>query len=77
MTPKGLTVVFTSKGCDIYQDEKFNITDQVKAHADCSDGLYRLEANGSKYLANAVYIGQEERWHKRLTHLNRRKWLLA
>ncbi|KAF2887941.1 hypothetical protein ILUMI_18233 [Ignelater luminosus] len=44
----------------------------IKAHADCSDGLYRLEANGSKYLANAVYIDQEELWHKRLAHLNRR-----
>ncbi|KAF2905232.1 hypothetical protein ILUMI_00956 [Ignelater luminosus] len=76
MTTKGLNVVFTSKGCDIYQDEKFNITDQVKAHADCSDGLYKLEANGCKYLANAVYIDQEELWHKRLAHLNRRSMAL-
>ncbi|KAF2878727.1 hypothetical protein ILUMI_27443 [Ignelater luminosus] len=58
MTAKGLNIVFTSEKDDIYQDEKSNITGQVKAHGDCSDGLYRLEANGSKYLANACLHGQ-------------------
>lgn len=77
MVNKGLAVVFSKDGCDIYKQENCTVSGHPVAHATNVDGLYKLDTD-PKNKMSSNFVGQskdsntEELWHRRLAHLNRK-----
>lgn len=88
MIKKGLIIIFSENGCDFYDKDKCYIKGTIKAHASCLGGLYRLDAGSDHMARSAIENHQsesassdlkrndEELWHRRLGHLNRKSMRL-
>jgi hypothetical protein len=79
LAKRGLTTIFSEKGCHIYKNKDVKIDGVDFASASEESGMYRLNCN-IKATDETTMVANVERnqvlWHRRLAHLSHQNMLI-